>query len=91
MKDCFVQLDKTLSEKDKTEIKSLESRDETIKYHHGLGMWLRNNWGLWGGSRLQKYFLNKKVDQPDGMSSLILEYYYDWLNNKNEGWQKWMK
>jgi len=89
LQDCFIQLDKTLSEKDKTEIKNLKSRDETIEYHHGLGMWLRNNWGLWGGSRLQKYFLEKKVNHPDNMSSLILEFYYDWLNNKNEGWQKW--
>jgi hypothetical protein len=91
LQDCFIQLDKILSEKDKAEIKNLKSRDETINYHHGLGMWLRNNWGLWGGSRLQKYFLTRKVTDPDSMSSLILEYYYDWLNNKNEDWQKWMK
>jgi hypothetical protein len=89
LQDCFIQLDKILPEKDRTEIKNLKNRDETIEYHHGLGMWLRNNWGLWGGSRLQKYFLDKKVNHPDNMSSLILEFYFDWLNNKNEGWQKW--
>jgi hypothetical protein len=89
--DCFVQLDKILSEKDRSEIKCLKNRDETIKYHHELGMWLRNNWGLWGGSRLQIYFLDKKVSHPDNMSALVLEFYYDWLNNKNLGWQNWMK
>jgi hypothetical protein len=91
LQDCFLQLDKMLSTKDKTEIKNLKNKQETIKYHHGLGMTLRNSWGLWGGSRLQKYFLDKKVNHPDGMSSLILEYYYDWLNDKNAEWQKWVR
>ncbi len=87
--DCFIQLDKILSEKDKTEIKHLKDREETIQYHDSHGRWLRNNWGLWGGSRLQKYFFNKKVSHPDDISMLILKFYYDWLNHKNEGWQKW--
>ena len=77
--------------KDKDEIKNLKNKKETIKYHHTLGMWVRNNWGLWGGSRLQKYFLDKKVNHPDGMSGLILEFYYDWLNNINDDWQEWSK
>ena len=91
LQDCFVQLDKMLSTKSKTEIKTLKNKTETIKYHHSLGMTLRNSWGLWGGSRLQKYFLDRKVNHPDGMSSIILEFYYDWLNNKNVDWKKWAK
>jgi len=91
LKDCFIQLDIMLPEKSKTEIKNLKSRKETIKYHHGLGMRLRNSWGLWGGSRLQKYFLDRKVNHPDEMSALILEFYYDWLHHKSDGWQKWAK
>jgi hypothetical protein len=89
LEDCFVQLDKILSEDDKNTIKKLANKEETIQYHHGLGMWLRNNWGLWGGSRLQTYFLNGKINHPDDMSALILEYYYDWLNDKNDDWKKW--
>jgi len=88
MEDCFITLDSLLSKQDRNFIKNLESRDETIEFHLGLGMWLRNNWGLWGGSRLQTYFLNKKIEHPDDMSSIILEYYYDWLNGKHEGWKK---
>lgn len=91
LKDCFIQLDKMLPQKSKTEIRNLKNKDETIKYHHGLGMTLRNSWGLWGGSRLQKYFLERKVNHPDGMSSLILEYYFDWLNDNNSEWQKWAR
>jgi len=81
--DCFIQLDNMLSEEDKQSIKQLENKKETIKFHHVLGMWIRNNWGLWGGSRLQKYFMEKNITQPDTMSALILESYYDWLNHEN--------
>ncbi len=91
IKDCFITLDSILSEEDKETIKKLTNKNETIQYHHGFGTWLRNNWGLWGGSRLQKYFLDRKVNHPDSMSSLILEYYYDWLHGKNEDWEKFDK
>lgn len=87
--ECFIELDKLLSEVDKKEMKAKAKREDMIEYHFGLGMWLRNNWGLWGGSRLQKYFADKKVDHPDDMSSIILEYYYDWLNGKTETWKDW--
>jgi len=88
LEDCFLQLDKLLSEDDKDFIKNLENRNETIILHHGLGMALRNNWGLWGGSRLQTYLKNKKLKHPDNMSAIILEFYYDWLNNVDD-WRKW--
>lgn len=79
--DCCVQLDQLLSEEDKEFIKNLPDKKKTIKLHMSLGMWIRNNWGLWGGSRLQKYLFDIS-DHPDGMSSIILEHYYDWLNKK---------
>jgi hypothetical protein len=82
--DCFNQLDQILSTKDIVEIRNLPNREETIKYHHGLGTWIRNNWGLWGGSRLKKYFTNNGFNNPDDMSSYILENYYDFLNKKME-------
>ena len=34
-------------------------------------------WGFWGGSRLQKYFNDRKVFNPDYMSYLILKAYYE--------------
>lgn len=82
IEDCCVQLDKILSEKDKEYIKGLPKKDDTIDLHFSLGMWIRNNWGLWGGSRLQIYFLKKRINHPDDMSGKILEAYYDWLNKK---------
>lgn len=82
IEDCCVQLDKIISEKDKEYIKGLSKKDDTIDLHFSLGMWIRNNWGLWGGSRLQIYFLKKRINHPDDMSGKILEAYYDWLNKK---------
>ena len=80
--DCCVQLDQLLSEEDKEYIKGLPKEDVLKHLHFGLGMWIRNNWGLWGGSRLQIYFLKKRINHPDDMSGKILEAYYDWLNKK---------
>jgi hypothetical protein len=91
LKDCFLQLDKILTSEDREQIKNLKDRNETINFHHSLGMWIRNNWGLWGGSRLQKYLLEKNLNHPDEMSSLILEFYFDWLNGNNKEWEMWMK
>jgi hypothetical protein len=59
LEDCFQTLNRVLKQEDIESIRKLESRSETIKFHHGLGTWMRNNWGLWGGSRIQKYMLDK--------------------------------
>lgn len=87
LEECFIQLDKILKPKDIETIKNLKSKDDMSNYHFGLGLWIRNNWGLWGGSRLQIYFFNKGVNHPDNMSGIILEYYYEWLHNENENWK----
>ncbi|MCO6511349.1 MAG: hypothetical protein J5I65_11220 [Aridibacter famidurans] len=87
--ESMLELDKILTEADKAEFRSLPNRDETIKYHFGLGMWLRNNWHLWGGSRLQKYFFDLGVFHPDDMSGIILEHYYEWLKGDTGSWKTW--
>lgn len=89
--ECFVELDKKLSEVDKKEMQAKSKRDDMILYHLGLGTWMRNNWGLWGGSRLSKYFNDKGVTHPEGMSSIILYHYHDWLNDKKDTWKEWEK
>lgn len=87
LEECFFELNKLLNTKDKNEIKNLSNRNEMIDYHFGLGMWLRNIWYLWGGSRLQQYFIAKGFEHPDDMSGLLLEFYYDWLNGKHDEWK----
>lgn len=88
LEECFWELNKLLKHKDIETIKNLKDRNETIMYHHGFGTWLRNNWGLWGGSRLQQYLIRKGLRHPDDMSGTILEFYYDWLNGQHEKWKE---
>jgi hypothetical protein len=88
LEECFLELNKILKPKDIEALKNLKDRNETILYHHGLGTWLRNNWRLWGGSRLQQYLKKKGLIHPDNMSATVLEYYYDWLNEQHEKWKE---
>jgi hypothetical protein len=88
IEDCFKQLDKLLSNADIQQIKNLKDKSETIKYHHNFGLWIRNNWGMWSGSRFQLYMLDRIKTEPDGMSSIILEFYWEWLNGINDNWKK---
>jgi hypothetical protein len=85
--DCFIELDKLLSSKDKRYI----SRKKTLGLHMTLGLFIRNRWQLWGGSRLQKYFfdLNGKMMHPDYMSSIILQQYKLWLIGNKTAWREW--
>ena len=58
--------------------------------HFGLGMGIRNTWGLWGDSRLAKYFKKHGIKHPDNMSGIILDAYVNHLKGKptNFDWQK---
>jgi hypothetical protein len=48
----------------------------------GLGMYLRNYWGLWSGSRLAQHFVDMEVNHPDDMSAIILDSYQAYLCNE---------
>jgi len=54
LEECFVELKKTLTPEQLTEFKNKKG-NELADVHFGLGMWIRNNWGLWQKSRLAKY------------------------------------
>jgi len=87
--DCLRQLDTLLTPLRRKEMAALKKRDDMIRYHHGLGMGLRNQWGLWGGSRLQQYFLGRGVGHPDEMSHTVLLHYWDWLHGERDTWKTW--
>lgn len=82
LEECFLELDKILKPKDISNFKNLKEEKDVSLYHHGLGTWLRNNWYLWGGSRLSKYFNNLGIYHPDDISSIILVSYYRYLNQQ---------
>lgn len=80
---CYSCLDKMLTPEQRDEMKNCKSEEEMVgKYHFGLGMGLRNGWGLWANSRLAEYFNEMGVYHPDDMSSIILKSYWLKLNGK---------
>lgn len=88
LKDCFLQLDEILSKQDKERIKKVG----TGNLHFSLGLWIRNNWGLWGGSRLEQYFKGRSAFfDPDNISSEILGNYYKWFNGNTDIAEEWEK
>lgn len=74
--DCLSQLDSFFDDSTKTEIKNMSESDFSGLSHFGLGIWMRNNWGLWGGSRLSKCFNDLGIYHPDDMSGIIVTSYY---------------
>lgn len=62
----------------------LMTEDEFVKRSHfGLGLSIRNQWGLWKRSRLTKYFNSIGVYHPDDMSAIILTCFYRELQHKD--------
>jgi len=90
LEDCFEQLDKILKPVNKNEMKALKKSTDMMQYYMGgLGLWMRNNWGLWGGSRLQKYFADRGATDPEAVSTIILFSYYDWLKGNTATGKDW--
>jgi hypothetical protein len=80
--DCFTQINSFWADSTKMEMKKLTENEFSGRLHHSFGTWMRNNWRLWGGSRLSKYFNDLGVYHPDDMSGIILDSYHRYLNNK---------
>lgn len=72
---------------DSTKQKILEMSESEFlaSAHFGLGMWMRNNWGLWKGKELADHFNSIGIFHADDMSGLILTSYYREL--KGEDWK----
>lgn len=83
LEECFVELKKLLSKEQLEEFKSTKEDDLVGYYHFGLGMWIRNNWGLWSDSPLVQYFKGIGIDHPDSMSEIILTWFHRYLNGRD--------
>lgn len=79
LNDCFKQIDGFWVDSIKTQVRKMTEDDFTAEAHFGFGMWIRNNWRLWGGSRLSTYFNELGISHPDDMSSIILTSYHRYL------------
>ena len=81
---CFIELDKKLTPEAVSQLNALKSAGRMGLHHFGMGTWMRNNWGLWGGSRLSAYMKKRGFREPDSMSDQILTYYYFWFKGNKE-------
>ncbi len=83
LNDSFRYLDSLFSDSTKLEIRSMQELEFSSSMHFGLGMWMRNNWGLWQGtSNLYHFFIKKGIWHADDMSGIILRSYYRHLTGK---------
>jgi len=73
IEEAIMQLDKLLPDSAKIRLKN---KYEIGLQHFGIGLWMRNNWGLWAGSRLARYFDSCGARHPDDMSGIILTAYH---------------
>jgi len=79
--DAFRRLDGELDPADRDTIRA-KAPEDMIDLHFGLGMYVRNEYGLWKGSPLQDFFLAKGVRHPDDMSAVLLDAYRLYLRGE---------
>lgn len=65
---------------DVEDFKKKYEADAVASTHHSVGRWIRNEWGLWTGSQLKDYFINKGLQHPDDMSWIIIRAFHRHLN-----------
>lgn len=72
--EAFLHLDRQVPAEDR-DVLRITPPGEMLRYHLGLGMYVRNEYGLWRGGPLQDLFREKGVRHPDDMSHVVLEAY----------------
>lgn len=80
IEECITQLDTCTNDTIKTWMKCVTEDEYVYTLHHGFGTYIRNNWGLWAGSELAKFFIEYGISQPDDMSSIILSCFHQKVN-----------
>lgn len=52
-----------------------QGKDDEVRFnsHHSYGRWIRNNWGLWHGSKLKDELVKMGLSHADDMSSTIID------------------
>lgn len=78
--DAIAELEKMLHPALIEEIKVCSPEELIGKYHFGLLMWMRGNWGLWHGSRLAGFLKSQGISHSDSMSSAVLTAFWQYLN-----------
>ncbi len=82
LEDSLAELQRMLKPEDVQRMRE-GTEDDMVQYHLGLGTWLRNNWGLWRGSRLSEWFNARGIHHAEDMSGIILDSFWRRLQGKD--------
>lgn len=83
LEEAHQRLEKLFPKDELAKIDAMKSESEMIEYHFGLGMGMRNEWGLWGGGPLAQHMNKLGFHHPDDMSGVILETFWCKRHNKD--------
>jgi hypothetical protein len=83
LKEAHQQLEKIFEKEELAMIDAMKTESEMIRYHFGLGLGMRNTWGLWAGGPLAKHLNSLGFHHPDDMSAVILETFWCKRHNKD--------
>ena len=83
IEEAYAELDKIFEQEPraKAEFAAVAKKEDMVQFHHTLGQWMRNNWGLWRNSKLAQLLETKKIMHPDNMSGALLEGYWCYRHN----------
>lgn len=82
--ECYQHFDKLFPLSIRADIKEMPVPSDVIKYHHGLGTFLRNTLGLWSGSVFKDYLEgHTNVQHPDDISNYLLRGYWYHLRGES--------
>lgn len=86
LEECYSHFDKMLPRAVRASILEMAVPSEVIRFHHGLGTFLRNTLGLWSGSTFSDYInKNTKERHPDEISNNLLRgYWYHLQGEKHD-------
>ena len=92
LNDAIRVLNNMYSDSLKVKITKLVEKDYVYgNYRFGIGLWIRNNWQLWGGSRLSSFFQDNNINHPESMSVVILKSYYRSLKHEDVRFEEQVK
>lgn len=73
LEEAIEHLTKSITPEEQIKIMGMTERDFTSGSHFGIGINIRNEWGLWKEETpLVKYFHSIGINHPDDMSDIIL-------------------
>jgi hypothetical protein len=79
VQECLTYLEQKLDSDELEKIKNHSDKDLYL-LHFGLGMWIRNNLGLWEDSALSLWLSYHGIDFADDISGVIINCFWRYLN-----------